>query len=152
MGDAPKREVIDALNAFLKGEHMAIRSYNDFVYNLHDGELKKELQSIQMDHKEHAADIVQRIQEMGGQPQEGTGLAGFMAGTMMEVAELTGQGDLDILERAYDGEDIGIDSASKIVQGNLDQESEELIRRILSDEHDHLKTLKNLISTYEKSK
>ncbi|NLY55081.1 MAG: DUF2383 domain-containing protein [Firmicutes bacterium] len=151
MSDASKREVIKALNAFLKGEHMAIRSYDEFVHNVQDHSIKKELARIQQEHKQHAADIARRIQELGGKPQESTGLAGIMAWAMMEVAEITGQTDLDIVKRALEGEDLGIKSAAKVVEGDLDPVSEKLVRQILSADQAHLGALRELINTYENS-
>ncbi len=128
---------------------MAIRSYNEFVHNAQNYSIKNELARIQREHKRHAADIAQRIQELGGKPEESTGLAGIMARTMMEVAEITGQTDLDIAKRALEGEDIGIKSAIKLVEGKLDPVSEKLIRQILSADQAHLDALRQLIDTYE---
>ena len=140
--------VINELNTLLKGEQMAIEAYEKFIQFVENDVIKGEFQEIQKEHKKYASDIAGRIQTLGGHPEYGTGLIGFMSGTKIAM-QSTNKDTIDILKKAYDGEDKGIAMAEEIVKGDLDQESAEMVDGILSKDHDHLKRMMNLISNFE---
>ncbi|MCX7841591.1 MAG: ferritin-like domain-containing protein [Clostridia bacterium] len=142
-------KVINELNAYLKGEYMAIQSYDKFISELQDENVKKEMQNIQQDHKEHASTIARRIQELGGKPVEGTGFAGLMADAKAAFESMKKRSPLQIIKEAYDGEDKGISVAHETVKGDLDEESRKMIEGMLKKDNEHLKTMSRLISDYE---
>lgn len=47
--------IVKELNAYLKGEYMAIHSYEHYIQNISNPNIKKALQKIQQEHKQHAA-------------------------------------------------------------------------------------------------
>lgn len=138
-------KVIDELNTFLKGEYMGVDSYEKFIQKAHDNHIKNELQNIQMDHKNHAVKISKRIQDLGGEPVKSVGFTGKIAELASNIKNIGKNDDVEILKQAYDGEDLGIKMASKIVKGDLDDKSAELIKDILNEDRNHLDRLNNLI-------
>lgn len=142
--------VINELNTVLKGEVMAIESYDRFISETKDQKVKKVFQEIQEDHKEHVNLLENRIKELGGQPKEKLGFAGFMANAKMTLKNIGETKTIDLLKDAYDGEDKGIAMVEEIVKGDLDDASMKLVKDILSVDHDHLKTMNNLIAEQDK--
>lgn len=143
---------ITELNAVLKGESMAIHSYERFMKNVKDESVKAEFEKIVQDHKRHADELSGRIRALGGEPNRSTGLAGVMASAKMAVENIVARETLDILKEGYDGEDKGIAMAEEVVKGDLDKESAELVNRILSEDHEHLRRMAEIISKHEKDK
>jgi len=141
-----KNEVINELNTFLKGEHMAVNGYEKYIQKTDDKEIKQSLQKIQQDHKQHAVKIAERIQNIGGQPANEVGVVGKMAGLMSKLKNINKKDTLSILKLAHDGEKNGINMAKEIVKGDLDQKSSNLINNIINDDQQHLSTLKNLMN------
>ncbi|NLZ92707.1 MAG: DUF2383 domain-containing protein [Firmicutes bacterium] len=47
---------------------MAIKSYEHFLQQVDDEQIKKTLQKIQQEHKIHALKIAEQIQNLGGRP------------------------------------------------------------------------------------
>jgi len=141
--------VVNELNAILKGEHMAIGAYERLIGDCQDEKVRNELKRFQQDHIRHAGELAQRIRTLGGQPYGGTGFAGLMASAKGLVESATGKGTADVLRRAYDGEDKGIAMAEEIVKGDLDDESCGLVKRILGEDHDHLRRMADMIGEYE---
>ncbi|MEN6314338.1 MAG: DUF2383 domain-containing protein [Clostridiaceae bacterium] len=140
-----KSTVAKELNAVLKGEQMAVESYEKFISEADNEKIRNGFQQIQNDHKEHAGLLAQRIQDLGAVPDYNTGIAGVLANMKLNV-ETKGKSSADILKRAYDGEDKGIAAAEEVVRGDLDDTSLELVKDILSHDHDHLKSMLSLMS------
>lgn len=140
-----KSMVAKELNAVLKGEQMAVESYEKFISEADNEKIRNGFQQIQKDHKEHAVLLAQRIRDLGAVPDYNTGIAGVFANMKLNV-ETKGKSSADILKRAYDGEDKGIAAAEEVVRGDLDVTSLGLVKDILSHDHDHLKSMLSLMS------
>ena len=140
--------VINHLNTLLKGEQMAAEAYEKFILSSEDDRIKSSLQDIQQDHKEHASKLAERIQSIGGKPEYGTGLTGVISNLRLTLETKSKTDSLEILKRAYDGEDKGIAMAEKVVKSDLDEESKKLLDGILSTDHDHLKSMLSLLTQY----
>jgi bacterioferritin len=139
---------VNELNAFLKGEHMAIDSYERYIEKIKDTNIKEELQNIQKDHKLHATIIGERILNLGGHPVNGVGLTGKVAEVASVVKDIGLKGTTAILKEVKNGEDNGIKMAQEIVKGDLDNDSMTMINSILDDDRQHLSMLDNIINTH----
>lgn len=142
-------EQINALNAVLRGEHMALDIYNIYIDKIDDKKLAEKMQKISNDHKNNAYKISSQISNLGANPEENRGMAGAMSRAMGNIKTMAVVDEVDILKHLYNGEDKGIAAALEVVQGDLNTESKKLIGEILSNDHDHLKEIKTLISEYE---
>ena len=138
-------DVINELNAFLKGQYMGIHAYENLIQNEKDERIKNELQNIQKSHKEHAAKVAERIQNLGGRPVDDEGLLGSIQESIVRHMG-TPRDTRGILETALKGEDhYGIKMSEEIVKGDLDQESNTLIHQILDEDRSHVNTLGNML-------
>ncbi|OPZ83931.1 MAG: Rubrerythrin [Firmicutes bacterium ADurb.Bin419] len=143
--------IVNELNTVLKGEIMAIESYDKYIRELKDGKIRNVFLEIQDDHKEHVNLLEDRIKQLGGEPDEKLGVPGFMANAKMTLKNMGETKAIDLLKWAYDGEDKGIAMVEEIVKGDLDDTSMKLVKEILSVDHDHLKTMNSLIAEQEKT-
>jgi bacterioferritin (cytochrome b1) len=139
---------INELNAFLKGEYMAINSYEDFIQKSTDPHVKAEFQRIQQEHKHHAIQIAERIQNLGGLPAYGLDVKGKILETVSSIKNMGNKNELELVVEAYEGENMGIKTASEIVKGDLDNESMTLIGNIINQDKTHLNDLRNLSSRF----
>ena len=144
-----EKGAVNGLNLILKGKQVAIDAYERFIQDVGDDRVKKEFQEIQRDHKKRASELFIHIQSLGGKPESNIGFAGFMASAKAAMNDMGKTETIDILKKAYDGEDKKIAKAEEIIRGDLDKESEELIKNILSEDQDHLKKMLNLINGIE---
>lgn len=139
------RKVVKELNAYLKGEYMAIKAYDGFMERTKDVDMKKKLQSIQGDHKQHAAKVSQRIIGLGGRPVKGPGIMGIMS-DLKNLVKRNSDKTWDILEDAGKGEYRGVQMAEEIVKGDLDAESLSMIKDILEEDRGHVGKLGGFIN------
>lgn len=139
-----KTNVIKELNTVLKGEQMAVQSYDQFLSTVKDEKIRDRFQNFKSDHKEHADKVAQRIRSLGGIPDFSTGVTGVFSHIKLEI-ETKGKDSYDVLKRAYEGEDKGIAMVEEVIKGDLDEESMKLVENILSQDHDHLKSMLNLM-------
>lgn len=137
-------ENFETLNEVLKGEHMAIEGYENAMSAIEDKKIIKALEEINKQHKKHALEITDRIVQMGGRPEGGTGLAGMMSGVMLK-ARGAFQTDRELLEELYQGESIGINSVKKVIKEELDSSSLDMMKKILQTDEAHLEKLFKLI-------
>jgi bacterioferritin len=139
-----KEVVITELNEFLKGQYMGIHSYEHLIQKVSDPIMKEEFQKIQQDHKEHAMMVAERIQNLGGRPVDDEGLIGSIQNYMSQFMipdDVEG-----ILKTAIKGEGYyGIQVSEKIVRGDLDKESYQLIESILNKDRQHVQLLNRLL-------
>lgn len=138
------KRVVKELNAYLKGEYMAIKAYEGYIHRIKDSNLKEELKSIQKDHKKHAVKVSERIRQLGGKPAKGAGMIGFMS----DIKNLVKPGKDDtgfILKDAGAGESRGINMAEEVVKGDLDAESLKLVKSLLEEDRGHVGKLKGYL-------
>lgn len=139
---------IDVLNDLLKGEEMAITSYSKFIDEASEESLKNTFKEIQKDHNKHLKLISGRIIELGGTPKYGTGMAGVMADMKYAFESMGERTNPDILREARHGEDQGVALAEKIADDKLDEKSAQLVHDIMQVDHEHIKSLENLIEVH----
>jgi len=141
--------VIKELNTVLKGEHMAVESYDRFIHAVENDKVKEEFRKILEDHKRHASLLEERIKELGGEPEKDLGFAGIMANAKMAMKTMGNKETIDLVKQAYDGEDKGVAMVEEIIKGDLDDESAKLMKDILSNEHEHLVQMNHIITQLE---
>ncbi|MCJ7841342.1 ferritin-like domain-containing protein [Lederbergia sp. NSJ-179] len=139
-----KNRIVQELNEFLEGNYMAIHAYEDFIEHLEDSEAKQVLQDIQQGHKQHAAKIAERIQHLDGVPVDDVGLKGKMV-EFMKNMKGTAHGKTEILKDALVGEKRGIDVSKQLLKNDLDPESLNLVKEILSHDEKHVDQLNQLL-------
>jgi bacterioferritin len=138
-------KTVNELNAYLKGEYMAIDSYEKFIGSVKDRSIKSQFQRIQKEHKDHAARVAERIQSLGGRPVNGLGLDGKIIKTLSSMKYIGRNDDDFYVNQAYSGEDKGIKMAEEVVKGDLDRDSTALIKDLLNQDREHLSTLQSLL-------
>lgn len=84
-------EAIDTLNGFLGGEISAVESYKQAINNLDNAQLTAELKQLQTAHAMRAQKIRQKVEELGGEPVESSGLWGSLAQTATRGASAFGE-------------------------------------------------------------
>lgn len=140
-----KKSTVNELNAFLKGEHMAIDAYEKYLEKINTPYIKSEFEQIRKDHERHAVLLSERIELIGGKPVNGVGFTGKIAEVMSSVKGIGKTDEKFIIKDAYHGENMGIEMAEEIIKGDLDEKSNKLIGEILEKDRSHLDTLKNLM-------
>ncbi|MCG1022917.1 ferritin-like domain-containing protein [Sutcliffiella horikoshii] len=134
-------EQIKELNAFLEGEFMGIHAYEHFIKNTQDEAIKKDLQTIQQNHKMHAIFVAERIQNLGGEAVDDVGLIGAFQERVQQVKGYPKESRA-IIEGAIHGEELGSDMMAEFVKGDLDSESRNMVQSILNEHKQHIELLK----------
>ncbi len=136
--------VTKELNTFLKGNFMAIHAYDKYIYRIEDDHIKKILQEIQQDHKQHASIIAERIQNLGDLPVDDAGMMGNAAELFNDMKNPSNY-TVHILKDALVGEHRGIEKSKELLDGDLDPESRKIVKRILNVDQKHVELLNELI-------
>jgi bacterioferritin len=138
-------QTVEALNEFLQGRIMGIRQYEHYIAHTKDPRLKAELTELQRETRKQADAVIQRIHKIGGCPEEDIGLIGKvqeafkdLKGYPEESADILR--DLLTAEKKY-----ALDRSHEIVEGKLDPESADLIRRILEEDETQARQLSKLL-------
>lgn len=123
---------IHELNRALKGEHMAIESFDHYIQDIDDSNMKKHFQDIQQQHKFHAIQIAERIQQLGGNPANTSGIGGIVAEVKHAVSPKK-YIDGSILKSALEGEKIGLGGYDDIMSKVKDETNKKLLQEMLID-------------------
>ncbi|MFJ5621258.1 ferritin-like domain-containing protein [Peribacillus loiseleuriae] len=94
--------VVKTLNQFLKGQYMGIHAYEHHIQKLSNPDVKREFQRIQQEHKNHALNVAERIQNLGGTPVDDEGLIGSIQGFFSQF--MIPETSVGIMESATKGE------------------------------------------------
>lgn len=137
---------IKELNAFLKGRYMGIHQLENLIQNASDPAIKQEMQNLQKTHKNQAMRIAERIQDLGGKPVDGTGIGGTFQEMMSKIKGFPEDSE-GMIELAKKAEDFyGIEVSEEIVKGDLDPESQMLIKQILDEDRMAVERLRKLLN------
>ena len=138
-------ETIKSLNELLQGEYMAVESFNNFISRLEDGNARDVFQDIQKQHRENIDKLASYIQDIGGQPDENLGIKGKMADIKINMDLGSKVDDVEIIEKAIEGETQGVNMAEKVLRGNLEDKSRDIAGEILQKDRRSIDKLKGLI-------
>ncbi|NBI06372.1 DUF2383 domain-containing protein [Senegalia massiliensis] len=137
------KKIEEALISLLQGEYMALDSFNVFISKLENKKNKDVFQEIQKGHRENIAILSEYIQNIGGMPDENLGLKGNMAELKLKI-ETHKKDDDYIINKALEGQKKGINMAEKVLRGNLDDKSRDIVGEILHRERKNTKELEKL--------
>lgn len=130
---------IDLLNELIRGEQMAVDAYRHALNFQKDPVVTEMLEQFAEEHSKHAAMLGERVRQLGGRPNEGTGLGGMMANLGAVVNSLRSPEKL--LKQVYSGEDKGIHAYEDRID-ELDPKTQKLVQNIMEEDHDHLRMFK----------
>lgn len=131
----------EVLNQILKGEHIAIEQYQEYIDSLPSSPLRNHMVSIVTDHKNHASRLAYFIQTNGGKASEGTGLVGTLSILGTKLKNLGEIKPLDMIDELYSGEHKGLAKAKELASEYLSGSEKEILASIFNDEENHLKQL-----------
>lgn len=145
MSNDATKQAVDTLNSLLRGELSAVETYRQAIDKLDGGLGTTELSRINAEHLE-ASDILRdHVVELGGEPDESSGVWGTFAGAVEGAAKLLGnKAAIGALKR---GEETGISSYENAINDeDLPQEYRMLIRdHLLPQTRQHLPILDRLM-------
>ncbi len=139
-----KQTVVKTLNHLLQGQYMGIHAYEEFIKNLDDSSpLRNRFITIQKDLKHHADLLSERIQELHGTPETSEGVMGKIELFISQIFDQS-KNEKEILKHAIKGENLyGIKMTEEIVRDKLDEESLNLVHKILEKQREHVDYLKS---------
>jgi rubrerythrin len=121
---------IKELNTALKGEHMAIESFDYYVQDAKDEETRKKLMDLQQQHQFHAIQLSERIQQLGGNPVNSSGVTGIMAEIKNKVTPKK-YVDNSMIKSIVQGEELGIQAYGEIMANLKDGANQKLAEEML---------------------
>ena len=145
MDDKQKMKVIKELNGFLKGRYMGIEQYERLLERANDPETKDMLRQFKEHAELGAKKIARRIFELGGEPVDGPGFMGELQLWMQQLRDAP-EDTRDILHDALVGENkYGIHFSHKMVGGDLDQESKNVVDTVLEEDQKRVDELRRTL-------
>lgn len=123
---------IKELNTALKGEHMAIESFDHFIQDTKDENVKRHLMDMQQQHQFHAIQLSERIQQLGGNPVNTSGMPGIIAEVKHKISP-NRYIDHSIIKTAIEGEEIGLQAYGDIFANLSDPANKKLTEEMIID-------------------
>lgn len=135
---------IKALNTALKGEHIAIESFDHYIGDAQDEITKKNLMDIQQQHQFHAMQLSERIQQLGGNPINTSGVTGIITELKYKVTP-NKYIDNNIIKTAVQGEEMGIQAYGEIMANLSDASNQKLAEEMLVESVRIVEKLNNMM-------
>lgn len=102
----PNEDVVGKLNSFLRGEISAVETYKQALEKVKDPTVRSQLQSCEQDHEQRVQLLRERITELGGKADTGSGAWGVWAKLVEGGGALLGE--KTALQALEEGEDHGL--------------------------------------------
>jgi uncharacterized protein (TIGR02284 family) len=137
---------IKQLNSFLRGELSAVETYEQCIAKMDDPSVVSQLQVLKESHDNRAILLKERIQQLGGEPSQSSGVWGSFTKALEGSASVFGaSAAISVLE---EGEDHGKNMYEKHVD-DLSVNHQEFIRNVIYPEqkksHDLLSVLEDRV-------
>jgi uncharacterized protein (TIGR02284 family) len=100
------QDSIKALNSFLRGEISAVETYRQALEKMSDFSARQRLETARASHQQRVEQLRQRIMQLGGKPEEGSGAWGAFAKAVEGTAKAFG--DKAAIAALEEGEDHGL--------------------------------------------
>ena len=97
---------VQTLNSFLRGEISAVETYKQALDHVKAERLRSELEELERDHEARVAALRERIEKLGGQPVESSGVWGTFAKVVQAGADTVGE--KAAIAALEEGEDHGL--------------------------------------------
>lgn len=123
---------VEQLNSFLKDELAAVETYHQCIEKVDDAGITSNLADLEQSHKARADLLSRKIQELGGTPENKSGVWGSFAKAVEGGAKLFG--DKAAVSALEQGEDRGKENYEKKVE-NLSPEVRSFIDASILPEH-----------------
>ena len=145
--DNTRKQTVDQLNSFLRGELSAAETYRQAISKLPTSSHRPVLEQVARSHEDRANIIVREVRRLGGAPAESSGAWGTFARLVESSAQLFGEkAAISALE---EGEDHGKNDYQRDLQ-DLDPSARGLIEaQILPEQlrtHSVMSALKKSVS------
>ena len=125
---------MELLNRALQVEYSMIVQYPQFAEMIHDGEIKRLVQSLGLASIKHANVVSRAIVRLGGTPE-----------WSFEFME-RGIGMLRIFEKQLENEKLALEFHEQIVDLIKDESLKEEFRQLAEEEKQHIVTVKKIIA------
>ena len=150
-----KNETIKLLRSALADEYNAMYAYwvqAKVIQGTEKEKIDKELYQHRDEEMGHANMLMDRILQLGGNPEIAPGKWNSLAGC--DYAELEYWDQKNILDEALKGEYCAVKHYQKIADfvRNKDITTYDIVMKIISDEHEHIDDLSKLLELVEKPK
>lgn len=137
---------IKQLNSFLRDEKAAVETYQQCIEKLDDADVAARLTSLQKSHMHRVGLLSDRVHEIGGTPEDGSGIWGGFAKLVEGGAKIFGQ--KSALAALEEGEDRGLHNYEEEIN-HLAPENESFIKAVILPEqkrsHDELNRIRDSV-------
>jgi uncharacterized protein (TIGR02284 family) len=131
---------IDVLNTLIEINNDRVEGYETAWKETEESELKTLFSQLAQTSHECNADLIEEVENLGGDPVEGTRTTGKFFRVWMDVkAALTGKDRKAILNSCEYGEDVAQETYAKVLKNNSEHLTSEQVQLIRSQK-DKLKT------------
>lgn len=127
MNERSKKDDIENLNSFLRGERSAVETYNQAIEKLDDPNVKQRLQQLCASHETRVRQLEMRVRSLGGSPDQSSGAWGSFAKLFQGGANVFGK------SAAVSALEEGEDHGKRLYQDHLDELTNETREFIQAD-------------------
>lgn len=145
--DDLKKQTVDQLNSFLRGELSAAETYRQVIAKLQTSNARPVLEDCARSHQDRASLLVREVRRLGGEPADGSGVWGSFVKLLEGGAQLLGEkAAIAVLE---EGEDHGKNDYQRDLPELEPKAKSVIVTQILPEQlrtHNVMSTLKRTLS------
>lgn len=144
-------KTIEVLNSLIIINNDRIQGYDTASKETDEQDLKTLFAQLSQTSQKCKQELVSEVNKLGGTPDEGTKTSGKFFRVWMDVkAAITGKDRKAILNSCEFGEDVAVDTYTKVLSVNLDDLTAEQLKMInaqhalIKSDHDKIKYLRDM--------
>jgi len=150
METVTNKESVSVLNKLIEINNDRIEGYHTAAKETDEAELKTLFSDLAQTSKNCNEDLIDEVNQLGGEPTEETRTTGKFFRAWMDVkAALTGKDRKAILNSCEYGEDVAVDTYRKVLEDDsehLSEDQKSMVRhqhKLIEADHDKVKSLRD---------
>ena len=145
------KKSIDVLNKLIEINNDRIEGYETASKETEETELKTLFAQLAQTSQECNGELIDEVNQLGGDPVEGTKTSGKFFRAWMDVkSALTGKDRKAILNSCEYGEDVAVNTYKKVLENNTDDLTEDQLAMV-EEQHDMIKADHDMVKSLRDS-
>ncbi len=145
------KKSIDVLNKLIEINNDRIEGYETASKETEETELKTLFTQLAQTSQECNGELIDEVNQLGGDPVEGTKTSGKFFRAWMDVkSALTGKDRKAILNSCEYGEDVAVNTYKKVLENNTDDLTEDQLAMV-EEQHDMIKADHDMVKSLRDS-
>jgi uncharacterized protein (TIGR02284 family) len=144
-----EQSAVATLNSLIETCRDGEKGFREAAEHVRDPQVRSLFTSIATERAQFAEELQQEVRRLGGEPEQGSSVAGAIHRGWMNLRSAVGRNDAALISEAERGEDVAVSSYRSALEAPLPGEAHRIVQRQfgeVKEAHDRVRELERMRS------